>query len=309
MKASSGGGRRKGRTTPRRRIGVGPDHKEAVPKSVRAKAGRSKARDPTVKSGGAPHLPTPVLIELRRGQIPPDSFAAVPDAFGELPEEGQYDLALRIMNASGIYELRELVERQRFPLPHMQQKHLRRIGASARALLALLGIANAESVAKGVLRGSIDSKVPPTLLPELYRVAVERRPTATASAQERMTTLIMLLSDLVEAAERCALETRTRYRHGRGGERRAGQVTAEVELIRAIIASYAELRNRFPNSGPLPAFDKTLRKFVRSALKLVVSASRFVDTHLHEPSRITDEAIRAAFNRWRACTIQSENRR
>jgi hypothetical protein len=248
-----------------------------------------------------------MLIELRRCQIPRESFAAVLDAFGELPEEGQYDLAVRIISASGIYELRELVERQRFPLPHMQQKHLSRIGASARALLALLGIANAESVAKGVRRGSIHPTVPPTLLLELYRIAVERRPTATASAQERITTLIMLLSDLVETAERCALETGTRYRHGRGGERRAGQVTAEVELIRAIIASYAELRNRFPNSGPPPAFDKTLRKFVRSALKLVVSASRFVDTHLFEPGRITDDAIRAVFNRWRHAQSKAKN--
>jgi hypothetical protein len=267
-----------------------------MPNSIGPEAARSKGRDPTAELENV--LPGRVLMELRRGQIPPESFAAVLDAFGELPEVGQYDLAIRI-NSLKIYELRKLVEKQQFPLPYQQKTRLTRTGASARALLALLGIANAESVAKGVRRGSIHPIVPPTLLLELYRVAVERRPTATASAEERMTTLLILLSDLVEAAERCALETGTQYRPSRGGSRREGQITAEVELIQAIIASYAELRSRFPNSGPPPAFEKTLRKFVRSALKLVVSASRFVDTHLHEPSRITDDAVRAAFNRWR----------
>ena len=72
--------------------------------------------------------------------------------------------------------------------------------------------------------------------------------------------------------------------------------------MQAIIESYAELRNRFPSSGPQPAFDKRLRKFVRSGLKLVASASRFVNSDLPKPTRITDAAIRGAFNRWRAQT-------
>jgi hypothetical protein len=140
-----------------------------------------------------------------------------------------------------------------------------------------------------------------SLLVELHRVAVERRPTiAKASADERLATLILLLSDLMEAAERCALETGTQYRKGQGGQRRAGQITAEVELVQGLIESYAELRNRFLNSGPQLAFDQPLRKFVRSALKLVASVSRFIDPNL--PTRITDAAIRGAFNRWRAQT-------
>ena len=101
-------------------------------------------------------------------------------------------------------------------------------------------------------------------------------------------------------AEQCALKTGTQYRRGQGGERRTGQITAEVELVQGLIGSYAELRNRFPNSGPQSAFDQPLRKFVRSALRLVASASRFVDPNL--PTRITDAAIRGAFNRWRAQT-------
>jgi hypothetical protein len=139
----------------------------------------------------------------------------------------------------------------------------------------------------------------------LYGVGVNRRPAkATVGADERLITLLLLLSDLAEAAEQCALETGRQYVHSRGGNRRKNLVTAEVELIQAIIAAYAELRNRFPHSGPPPTFDKPLKKFVRSALKFVVSASRFVDTHLPEPSRITDASIRGVFKRM-ACTNQS----
>src|SRR5262249_37652318 len=132
------------------------------------------------------------------------------------------------------------------PLPHKQQKHLQRISASAKHLLALLGINDAKSIAHGIDQlGKIDStaRIHPTtivLLTWLYDVGVNRRPAkATIGADERLTTLLLLLSDFAEAAERCALETGNRYRHGRGGKRRAGQVTAEVELIQAIIAIYA----------------------------------------------------------------------
>ena len=245
------------------------------------------------------------------------------DAFGELPEEGQYDLAVRIINASSIYELRKLVEPQ-FTLPHEHQSRLKRISTSAKRLLALLGINDAKSVARGVNPREIridKATTPPTvtivpselpqvtihptatlLLTWLYRVAVDRRPaTANVGAHERLTSLILLLSDLVEAAERCSLEEGG-YRRGRGGDRRAGQITAEVEFMQALMESYAALRSSFPNSGPQPAFDERLRKFVCSGLMLVVSASRFVDSHLPKPTRITDAAIRGAFNRWRAQT-------
>jgi len=105
-----------------------------------------------------------------------------------------------------------------------------------------------KSIAGGVQR----EKIHPTaatarLTPELYRVAVERRSaTSHVSPDERMANLILLLSDVVEAAKRCAESAQ--YRPGRGGTRRAGP-TAKGELIQAFIESYAELRNRFPKSG------------------------------------------------------------
>jgi hypothetical protein len=322
MKASSGGKRGNRRATPRRRIKARADHKEAVPKSVGAEA----ARSPTTKSGDAPHLPEQVLIELWRGQIPPETFGAVLDSFGQLPEEGQYDLAVRMIGASKVYELRQLIKKQGFPLSHEQQKHLKRISTSAKHLLALLGITDAKSVARGI-SPSVEIRVnkvtipptvtihpaelPPTvtihptanlLLTWLYRAAVDRRPaTANVGAGERLINLILLLSDLAEAAEQCALETGRQYVHSHGGNRRKNLITAEVELVQGLIESYAELRNRFPNSGPQLAFDQPLLKFVRAALKLV-SASHFVDLNLPKTTRITDAAIRGAFNRRRTQT-------
>src|SRR5262249_34725855 len=88
-----------------------------------------------------------------------------------------------------------------------------------------------------------------------------------------------------------ALEIATGYKPDRGGKRRAGP-TAEVELMQSLMESYAALRNSFPSSGPQPAFDRALKQFVRSCLRLV-------DPRLAEPSQITDAAIRGAFTRSR----------
>jgi len=79
-------------------------------------------------------LPDTVLTELWRAQIPPKAFAAVLSAFGRLSEPGQSFLAERIIKVSQTYELRKLVEKQQFPLPHQQRGWLNRVGASASGL-------------------------------------------------------------------------------------------------------------------------------------------------------------------------------
>src|SRR5262245_58047977 len=89
-------------------------------------------------------LPDTVLTELWRAQVPPEAFAAVLGAFGELPEEGQKELALRVISASEVYRLRKLIEKHQFPRRHEHQRHLGRITTSAKHLLALLGIDEAK---------------------------------------------------------------------------------------------------------------------------------------------------------------------
>jgi hypothetical protein len=257
-------------------------------------------------------LPDSVLTELWRVQIPPEKFAAVLSAFGQLSEEAQYDLVVRLVSAVATYRLRKTVERQEFPMPHEQRKRLRDISTSARRVLRLLGVNEPESIAGGV---HIGSNLHPTattyVLTALHRVGVQRRSKeATIDADKLLATLLMLLSDLVEAAEQSEHEISPRP--GRGGDRRAGELTAEGELREAIIKVYIDFRERFPSSGPEPAFDEPLRKFVRSGLELAVSCSHSidkdgkkiepwdmaaVDRNLPKSTRTTDAAIRGAFHR------------
>jgi hypothetical protein len=253
-------------------------------------------------------LPDSVIAELWRARIPRENFSAVLSAFGRIPADAQYDLAVRLVNAAGIFHLRKAVEQQKFPRAHERRDQLEDISTLARRLLGLLGVNEPKSVADGV-QGSVHPTAT-SLLTWLYRVAVERRPaTATASAEQRLTTLITLLSDLVEAAERSAREVSTRP--GLGGDRRKGELTPEGELIQAIIKLYMVFRNHFPSSGPKPAFDEQLRKFVRSGLELAVSCvvvgldgkkyepwhMAAIDCDLPKPTRTTDDAIRGAFQR------------
>jgi len=266
-------------------------------------------------------LPDTVLTELWRAEIPPENFAAVLSAFGSLPEEAQYDLVVGLAKPVAIYGLRKTVEKQKFPPAHRRRKRLKDISTSARRILKLLGVDKAESIASGV---RIGSNLHPTAITDvliaLYRIGVQRRPdTSNISATERLTTALVLLSDLVEAAEQSSRETSTRP--GRGGDRRSGVPTAEQELLQSIIKAYIEYRDRFPSSGPAPAFDESLRKFVRTALELAISCSHSVapdgkkiepwymaaiDRDLPKPTRTTDAAIRGAFQRVAAQTKQKK---
>jgi len=253
-----------------------------------------------------------VQTVLRPAQIPHEKFAAVLSAFGRLPEEAQYDFTVRLANAVAIYRFRKTVEKQKIPQAHQRRKQLEHISTSGRRILKLLGVDNAETIASGVRIGSnLHPTTTTAVLIGLYKVGAQRRPEKSAiGAEERLATLLMLLSDLVEAAEQSAREISTRP--GRGGDRRTGELTAEGELIQAIIKLYIEFRERFPSSGPHSDFDEALRKFVRSGLELAVSCSHSVDLDgkkyepwymsavdrdLPKPTRITDAAIRGAFQR------------
>jgi hypothetical protein len=243
------------------------------------------------------NLPDPVIAELWRARIPRENFSAVLSAFGGIPADAQHDLAVRLVNAAGIFHLRKAVEKQN-PRPYERRDQLEDVRTLASRLLALLGISDPKSVAGGVHRGSVHPTAT-SLLTWLYRVAVKRRPeTAFASADERLTILIVLLSDLIEAAEQSAREVSTRP--GFGGDRRTGELTPEGELIRSIIKLYIDFRTEFPGSGPKPVFDERLRRFVRSGLELAVSSvspagSAAIDRDLSK--RTTDAAIRGAFQR------------
>ncbi len=293
-------------------------------------------------------LPEKVVRVLNAGQKLLETFAAMLDAFGPLPEHGQYDLANRMIAAAEIYKLRRMP--QDFPRPFEERERLVDIGTATKRLLALLGIEDPQSVAVNPLArgmGTLHPVVSKHLLIELFRVAAERRPeTATLSADQRVVTLLLLLSDLVEAARVSAREVmrlsnakteRLAQRKGavlskrggrepgtarRGGNRRAG-LTAEGELIRSIIEAYAALCEHFRENEREPAFDRRLVQFVRAGLQLVVTSApvfgadgmqyegadmAWVDRDLPRPERTTNDAIRNAFNRWRRAQTKPKTR-
>jgi hypothetical protein len=282
-------------------------------------------------------LPKKVVGVLKASQKLPETFAAMLDAFGPLPEDGQYDLANRMVAAAEVYT--RMRRARSSPRPFEERERLVRIGAATKQLLVLLGIDDPQSIAVNPLArgmGILHPVVSKHLLIELFRVAAERRPaTATLSADERVVTLLLLLSDLAEAAERSAHEVtrlskpkaktasppdlpkqggREPQTAGRGGDRREGR-TAEGELIHSIIEVYAVLCEHFPENERQPAFDDRLVQFVRAGLRFVVASApifgadgvqyesgemAWVDRNL--PTRITNAAIRSAFNRWCAQT-------
>jgi hypothetical protein len=69
-------------------------------------------------------LPDSVLTELWRAEISPETFAAALSAFGRLPEEAQYDFAVRLAKPVAIYRLRKTIEKQKFPPAHKMRRYM-----------------------------------------------------------------------------------------------------------------------------------------------------------------------------------------
>ena len=240
-------------------------------------------------------IPKSVRSLLYNANIKPDKFSLLLSAFGTLPEEGKHDLAKQMAGAVGTYSFRIGAE-ETLPQPAEQRELLESISGAASRLLELMGFSNAQVVEIARHRRVMTSE-PATslLLVQLYAVGTERRPaTATPDADELFATLVLLLSDLAEAAKRSACKVseqspRRGKARGKGGKSRAGP-SAKLELIQRIIETYATFRKRFPESGPAPRYDESLRRFVRAGLALA-------DPDLSKPSSTTDRAIGAAFGR------------
>ena len=126
------------------------------------------------------------------------------------------------------------------------------------------------------------------LLPGLQRVAIERRASvATMGAFQRGTTLLLLLSDLVETAGRLSGEML-----GNGRGRPKGQPSAVARLAHEIIGIYDSVRRRHPESGPKLAFDRQLIRFVRACFAVI-------DPEIARESQTTNEMIRGHLRSWR----------
>ena len=147
-------------------------------------------------------------------------------------------------------------------------------------------------------------------LPHLCQLAAERSP--DQSWDGALSRLEEMLADL----EKVGIQTETVFprpfpkKHG--GRRREGHNPA-TGLVERLIEIYENIRSRYPESGPVPAYGVPLIQFVRAGLAFAVSPPaefadsegrryqlfevRYLETDLAKDSRITDNAIRGIFDR------------
>lgn len=280
----------------------------------------AKPRQDSGRRGADLHLPEVVLRELWAAFIPPEKFADVLRAFGQpLPPEEQQKLVVRLVNATAVYRLQGMMKGCHLTY-RKQRARLHDIGAAATDLLTLMGVVNLGEFAQARYCRTLHPTVTTGLLIELPRVAVERRgATATLGAIERLNNLLLLLSDLAEAAKRSACAA-GREVNTVSDVNRKKRPSAETQLIQSIIDAYAAaLHNGPSDSARVVAFDARLRQFVRAGLELAVSSvsvvgsdgahyspADLVAVDLNLAKRTTDAALRGAFNRWRA-QIRTKN--
>jgi len=105
------------------------------------------------------------------GGMHPERFLPVLNAFGPLPEEGQRELAERLVGKIGVYRLEYATER---PQPAVERKRLVDIAQLAGRLLELLGIEDPQALGAEIGTVKPRSWGASWLLVELYTVATER---------------------------------------------------------------------------------------------------------------------------------------
>jgi hypothetical protein len=121
-----------------------------------------------------------------------------------------------------------------------------------------------------------------------------------------------VLGALVTLSDQVETIIPRRFPKKHGGNRKQGP-PASAELIQTLFATYAALRERFPESGPPPGFGKALERFVRAGLQFAVDyppifdsggvpcpqwGAALVDADLPNPSKTTSDMIRAIYRRW-----------
>jgi hypothetical protein len=271
---------------------------------------------------GAGQLSKTVLQEFGRNAFLLEHFTAVVDTIGDLPKPRQRILARLLNNARNIYRTRKMTEGQNYPLPSGELRELKAIRNTAIKLLKWMGVNNPSSIATNPFQNGmgVSPVISSRLLPVLQRVAGERRPnTETASALQRLSSLLLVLSDLVEAADVCAKDTRARPRSGRGGVSREGH-TAEANLLNSLFDAFKAIQPKGSRAKNIK-LDTVLKNFVKAGLAMVVAnakttgltgrvylnfSANYVDQKL--PTRITESAIRNAFSRWQSSQTKAKSR-
>jgi antitoxin HicB len=253
-------------------------------------------------SSEALSLPQPVLVKLSLPWIAPARFSTVMEAFGPLPIDGQTELADRLIGARGQYLSHRMSESDKAARQGVRRTRLGEIGAFADRLLRLLHRDRADPQPWN-LHPAIT-----LALPQLVRISSEHRPSQIWD--QGLSRFAAMLVDLAEAGAQADAAFDTRLPRTRGGSRREGRTPASG-LVDRLIEVYVDLRTRFPESGPPPAFGNPLLQFVRAGLAFAVGTrtiylddkclqpleAAYMEADLPKPTRLTDDAIRAIWAR------------
>jgi hypothetical protein len=250
-------------------------------------------------------LPDPVLAALSIPGIDAARFGAVVEALGLLPIEGQVELANRLIGARSQYVVHRMSVCDGDCPQGLRCERLGEIGDVAARLLRLLH-RNGTDPRPWNLHPAIT-----LALPRLFEISLKHR-SGQIWGDQGLTRLEAMLTDLVGAGAEAETIFPAESPRQHGGSRRAGPTPA-TGLVADLIAIYAEVRAKYPKSGPEPAFDAHLKGFVRAALAFVVGRppefmgtdrrrysffeARFLETDLSKESRTTDDMIRGIFYR------------
>jgi hypothetical protein len=252
----------------------------------------------------APSLPDPVLAALSIPGIDTARFGTIVEAFGPLPTEGQVELANRLIFSRSQYVVHRMWvcdgERQQ----GVRRKRLNEIGSVAGRLLRLLH------------RDGLDPQpwnLHPAItlsLPHLCQLAAEHGPDQIWN--RGLSRLAVMLADLARVGAQAETVFPRQFPKKHGGRRRESPNPA-TGLVERLIEIYEDMRARYPESGPAPAYGTPLIEFVRAGLAFAVSPPpesidsagrcwqltevRFLETDLPKETRTTDNAIRGVFDR------------
>lgn len=251
-------------------------------------------------------------------RLPPDLEARVTEVFGILPPSANQGLACEVAEALLAYFFKRLGSE--LPPESSRAARFRRIRDVARTLMALLHAERDDDDRlpeiddfQVALDSDLGVPLSEILLTaaqhddELYRVltsgigapggvistAMVRGTELALTHHAALRIATMGVAPIAAAADLAHKNAAEAVLPGRGGRRRT-QVKPTTTLIVDLIALYAELRERYPSSGPPLAYSVNghLDRFVKTILG-------YAQNHWDELRHVGDGAIRAAYRKYR----------
>jgi hypothetical protein len=197
----------------------------------------------------------------------------------ELPQHELAWIADQLIGMGSAYELRIGAEASTLE-PAREIERLRTMETAVASFFEALGTETIPSQ-----HGGLPAPLG-MLLPDVVNVAAIDGPTVLRNTRIMLRILWAVGKAAGRAADMAAYNSPAR---GHGGARR-DRPAPITDLVHRLLDVYANIRERFPNSGPKPGFGGPLIRFIRASLDVIdQDVSR----------RMTDNSIRGHFNSWK----------